>query len=116
MTIIVRDVFQAKYGKGGELVQHFETLTPLAAKAGVPMEGKILTDASGEFFTVVTEREYKSLADWESSFRKTMGVPEFGKWFAKMVPLVENGRREFYNVEADVSAAKNSPKPAARRR
>jgi hypothetical protein len=24
---------------------------------------------------------------------------EFGDWFARMVPLVESGRREFYNIE-----------------
>jgi len=27
-------------------------------------------------------------------------MPEFGDWFARMMPLVETGRREFYNIVA----------------
>jgi hypothetical protein len=30
-------------------------------------------------------------------------LPQFAGWFARMVPLVESGRREFYNIVAPAS-------------
>jgi len=95
--ILVRDVFQAKYGSGGELVALFKEARE---KLGPMVAGRhILTDASGPFFTVVTETEVESLAEWEQRIAEVYAVPEFGDWFARMVPLVESGRREFYNIE-----------------
>lgn len=92
--ILVRDVFQAKYGRGGELVALFK-----ANRGDLPYAIRILTDASGPFFTVVTETEVESLAVWEQLLAEIFSRPEFGEWFAQMVPLVESGRREFYNIE-----------------
>jgi hypothetical protein len=94
--IVVRDVFQAKYGKGGDLVALFKE-----AKESWPREyaTRILTDASGPFFTVVTETEVENLAAWEQSSAEVFAMPDFGDWFARMEPLVETGRREFYNIE-----------------
>lgn len=94
--ILVRDVFQARYGKGGELVALFKESAQSWRKA---YAGRILTDASGSFFTVVTEMEFPSLAEWEKTTAEIFRHPDFGGWFARMEPLVESGRREFYNVE-----------------
>ena len=95
--ILVRDVFQAKYGKGGDLVVLMKEAreTWLAKYA----TGHILTDVSGQFFTVVTETEVESLADWEKRAGEVFALPEFGDWFSRMTTLVESGRREFYNIE-----------------
>jgi hypothetical protein len=97
--IVVRDVFQAKYGKGGDLVALFKEQQqrwPEAARYG----RRILTDASGTFFTVVTETEVESLAAWEKLLAEVFANPEFGEWFGRMTALVETGRREFYTIEA----------------
>ncbi len=59
--ILVRDVFQAKYGKGGELVALFKEIRQQWPAQSVD---RILTDASGPFFTVVTETTVESLAAW----------------------------------------------------
>ncbi len=96
--ILVRDVFQAKYGKGGDLVALFKEVKekwPGSAQYGY----RILTDASGPFFTIVTETEVPNLAEWERLIAEVFSLPEFGEWFARMTPLVESGRREFYNIE-----------------
>ncbi len=96
--ILVRDIFQAKYGKGGELVALFKEARqkwPGGAKYGY----RILTDASGPFFTVVTETEVESLAEWEKLITEVFSLPDFNDWFARSLPLVESGRREFYNIE-----------------
>ena len=60
---------------------------------------RILTDASGSFFTVVTETTVESLAEWERRIAEVFSLPEFGAWFARMTPLVESGGREFYHIE-----------------
>ena len=97
--VIARQVFQAKYGRGDELVAHFRELNARLREgdAAAP-RFRILTDATGPFFTVVTEVEVESLAAWEGAFRESMARPWMNEWFGRMTPLVEFGRREFYNV------------------
>jgi hypothetical protein len=95
--ILVRDVFQAKYGKGDELVAVLKEGGELMRKhAG--LSGRILTDASGPFFTVITETEVESLGTWEQALALGIGDAEFAEWFAQMVPLVESGRRDFFTI------------------
>jgi quinol monooxygenase YgiN len=96
--IVARQVFQARYGRGDELVALFQELNSRMQKVDGATRFRILTDASGPFFTVVTEAEVESLAAWEGSFRESMSQPWMSEWFERMVPLVESGSREFYNV------------------
>lgn len=93
--IVVRGVFQAKYGRGDELVQLFKE-----AHAMWPggRNFRVLTDLSGPFFTVVTEAEWDSFSAWEANTQKMFEDTRFAALFERMVPLVESGRREFYNV------------------
>lgn len=93
--IVVRGVFQAKYGKGNELVQLLKEVRALRPDAP---PGRILTDLSGPFFTVVSEAEYESFSAWEASAEAIFSDPRFASWFERMTPLVEGGRREFYTV------------------
>ncbi len=94
--ILVRAVFQAKYGKGNDLVELFKE----GQKSWGELRAfRIYTDVSGPFFTVVTEEEQESFAAWEENRGKIFSHPEFGDWFARMEPLVESGHREFYNIE-----------------
>lgn len=94
--ILVRNVFQAKYGKGGELVALFKEAHQ--QRLGQSLD-RILTDASGPFFTVVVEATLESLASWEQRQAVDFSLPEFGEWFERMMPLVESGRREFFHIE-----------------
>ena len=59
---------------------------------------RILTDASGTFFTVVTELVVEGFVAWQQFMAEEFAMPEFSDWFARMMPLVESGRREFYNI------------------
>jgi len=94
--ILIRDVFQSKYGKGDELVALFKEAKGFAYWGG---SQRVLTDLSGDFFTVVVEMEAESLAAYERVRDQEFGKPEFAQWFARMLPLVESGRREFYTIE-----------------
>ncbi len=95
--IVVRDVFQAKFGKGNELVALFKE-----GRQKFPnvYGDRVLTDASGSFYTVNVETDAVSLAEWEKRIANVFASPEFGQWFARMQPLVDSGRREFYNLES----------------
>lgn len=93
--IIVRDVFQAKYGKGSELVALFKEAQKWSDNYG----SRILTDVGGQFFTVVVETEVESLADWEKRFASVLALPEFSAWFTSSMALIDSGRREFYHIE-----------------
>lgn len=93
--IVVRSVFQAKYGKGDELVQlmkESDTIWPSERKY------RMMTDLSGQFFRVITEADYESISAWEADIQKYFGDDRFAAWFERMMPLVESGTREFYNL------------------
>lgn len=61
--VVARQVFGAKYGRGDELVVLFQEFNARMREAGgTAPRVRILTDASGPFFTVATEVEVESLA------------------------------------------------------
>jgi hypothetical protein len=97
--LIARQVFQAKYGRGDALVALFKEFNSrMQAEGEAAMRLRILTDASGPFFTVVTEIQVENFATWEGEFSRGMARPWMGDWFSRMTPLVEAGRRDFFTV------------------
>jgi hypothetical protein len=97
--LVARQVFQGKYGQGDALIALFKELNTRLQEAGDDAPRfRILTDASGPFFTVVTEVEVESFAAWEGRFSASMAQPWMGEWFSRMQPLVESGSREFYHL------------------
>ncbi len=95
--ILMRNVFQAKYGRGDDLVALMQGVQGLLAKHGGAQQ-RILTDLAGPFFTVIAEIEFESLADFERSFGEMFADPEFEQWFSRMPELVESGSREFFTI------------------
>jgi hypothetical protein len=64
--LLARQVFQAKYSRGDELVALFQEFNARMRDAGeLTPQFRILTDVTGPFFTVVTEIEVENLAAWE---------------------------------------------------
>jgi hypothetical protein len=98
-VIIERNVFQAKYGKGDELVALFKEMRKVAPPAFIGRNPRLLTDRSGPFFTVVIESEWENLAEWERAFGLLFTDAKVRDIMARSTPLIESGRREFYNVE-----------------
>jgi hypothetical protein len=96
MMIVVRDTFQAKFGKAGALVALFKESRKQWPGQSVD---RIFTDVSGPFDTVVTEATVESVAAWQQRQASVSSTPEFGDWFARMLPLVESGRREYFTIE-----------------
>jgi hypothetical protein len=96
--ILVRDVFHAKYGRGDELVALFKEARAQMQDGMQTGAMRLMTDASGPFFTIVTEYEVESLAAWERQFAEMMAQPDTDGFGARMNEVVESGSREFYTI------------------
>ena len=88
----------AKYGRGDELVALFKQLQP-----HMPSDpsARLMVDASGRFFTLVTENVVESFAAWEQGFAEMMSATmptEVRALMERSNELIESGSREFYTL------------------
>ena len=95
--IMVRDVFQLKFGKAKDAKALWKEGKVLREKYG-QQSLRALVDLTGSYYTFVMESMYENLSAFEKSLRETMSMPEFGQWYQKFVPLVESGHREIYTI------------------
>ena len=73
--ILVRDVFQVKFGRMKEAVEawkEMEKVSPMPAENHYRM----LTDLTGQYYTLVLEGTFKDLADYEKFLKKEMAGAE----------------------------------------
>ncbi len=95
--ILVRIIFQAKFGKANELVS---LLKEGRQHMDMPVIQRILTDLSGPFDMVVVEIEAQSLAEWEQVRAAGFASPEFHNAFGRTTELIQAGHSEYYTIEA----------------
>ena len=103
--ILVRTVFQAKFGQGGQFAAQMaasnrQIAAQMAEQLGGPRPWRVLTDLSGLFDTVVFELELESLAEWEQSRAVLFQLPTFQEAMAQSVELLVGGRTEHWTIEA----------------
>jgi hypothetical protein len=98
--IVVRNVFRLKFGKAREATAAWKEGLAIAERGGIPKgTWRLLTDLVGpDFYTVVLEGTYPSLAEFEQSAKATMGNPEWQAWYPRITALCEGGHREILNV------------------
>lgn len=98
--IVVRDIFQVKFGKAQDAIASWKDGKSLISKInGNNRQFRILTDMAGEnYYTLILESDYDSLSEYEEAMSKTTGNQEWKSWYQKFVPLAESGRREILNV------------------
>jgi hypothetical protein len=96
--VLVRLIFQAKFGKAGEVANQFKAGT---RQIGEMYGGRsrVLTDLSGQFDTVVLEIEVENLAQWERNRPQAFASPEFRDSFARTADMIQSGKAEFYTIE-----------------
>ncbi len=95
--ILVRNVFQLKFGKAREakaLIKENEALVKRHGNSPT----RYLTDLTGPYYTLVMEMTFESLAALEKSQSEMMSSKEFSDWYQKFIPLVESGHREMFSV------------------
>lgn len=95
--ILVRDVFQLKFGKAKEAKELAREGAALEKKLGYGVS-RYLTDLTGEYYTLVMESTYENLAAFEKALKEILNAEEFSRWYQKFVPLVESGRREIFTI------------------
>ena len=98
--VLVRFVFQAKWRNAQKVVDEFKKNTELMQSVlGPDVHGRILTDLSGPFDTVVQELEVESLAEWERIRAAMFNNPEFQQAQESGESPYKSGRTEFYTIE-----------------
>jgi hypothetical protein len=100
--IQVRLVFQAKFGRAGELAAIFKEFGSVvqAAELARPRSVRILTDLSGPFDTVVQELEFDSFETWQENQAAVFANPRAQESLAHSRDLIAGGHKEFYTIEA----------------
>ena len=97
--IVVRDVFQLKFGKAKEALAHLKAGRPIFERLGMPMKtSRLLTDLTGPFYTLVLESTFGSLAEYEKAGQSVTGDEKWHAWYSKFTPLCEGGHREIFTV------------------
>ena len=101
--ITERMVFQARYGRGDELVAWLKEIYDASPSMAEDVLGaRIYTDVTGTMFTVVAESDYASLEALAAANAKQIAeyaTADFQQRFARMTELVERGERQLLNCE-----------------
>ena len=95
--ILVRDIFNLKYGKAKEAMALWKEGQAILKKGGYNPE-RILVDMTGRSYTLVLESVYASLSDFDDRLQDTQAHDEWRKWYEKFLPLVDSGSREIFRI------------------
>ncbi len=109
--IVVRNVFRLKFGKAKEAKALWAEGEKIGRRAGAHID-RLLTDVTGEFYTMVLENSYPSLAAFEEAARGMSATPEWQQWYARFTQVVESGYREIFSV---VEAPRRAPARASKK-
>ena len=96
--IVVRDVFQLRFGKAREATALFQEGSRFLRRSEAVKDIRLMTDLAGPYYTLVLETAYDSLGEYEREMREGMTDPEWREWYARVTPLVESGRREIFTL------------------
>ncbi|HET7451810.1 MAG TPA: NIPSNAP family protein [Thermoanaerobaculia bacterium] len=95
--VVVRNVFRLKFGKAREAQEAVKNILAVSRRIGLAEPGRVMTDVTGPFYTLVHELTFPELADLER-MQQNMSDPAWKDAYAKFVPLVESGYREIFRV------------------
>ena len=96
--IVVRNVFHLKFGKAREAMASMKEGMAIQKRLGLDAPHRILTDATGTFYTLILEFTLPNLAAIEPTFGRIMGDKEWHAHYEKFSALCDSGHREIYNV------------------
>lgn len=98
--IQVRECYQVKFGRIDQAVEYWSRLPrEVAAWPKRPDEFEVLTDLSGEMFTLVVARHVDSVEAWQDGLATVQKDPAYQEWFRTFKQFAEDGQREFLRVE-----------------
>jgi hypothetical protein len=106
--LLIREVFHCRPGKVRALLEKFQAMNRIMAKAG---QGnmRLMTDFTGErYWTLVVEFETPGLAEFEKMMQgggmSEADTKEFERLMEGYHDLVESGHRQIYRLEPAAKA------------
>lgn len=94
--ILIRDIFQAKFGKAGEMVEMMKQGPAPGGRA------RVLTDLTGPYDTVVIETEVESIDEYYQRLREMFAQPDPDVAMRGFQDMIVSGRREIFTIEAEI--------------
>jgi len=99
--IIVRHVFRLKFGKAKEGIAIWKDILQAAKKSNLNSpDMRLLSDLSGEAYTLIVELHIKSFLDMNPSQVIWATTPAFQELYEKFKPLCESASKEYYRIES----------------
>ncbi|HBC45958.1 MAG TPA: hypothetical protein DCZ43_02820 [candidate division Zixibacteria bacterium] len=96
--IVVRDIFQLKFGKAKEAMDSLKRMIANIVSLRGYGPDRVLTDLTGQYYTLIMETTYNDLADYDQAMHNTTSSDDWKKEYHLFADLVESGRREIFNV------------------
>lgn len=98
--IQVRESYQVRFGRIDQAVDYFTRLPQVvSAWPSACAEYEVLTDLSGQMYTLIVSRHVVSVEAWQAAMAELLADGAYQEWFRSIKQFVENGRREFLTVE-----------------
>ena len=91
---VVRDMFTAKPGMASKLAKLIKDVWEPQERGKI----RVLTDAVGDYNTVVMETEVREIGELEQRMKRYMQDPEIKKKMAGYTELWTTGKREIMRV------------------
>ena len=95
--IVVRNTFRIQPGRMKEAVALATEGRALVERLGFPVP-RVMVDVAAEFYTLVLDTEFASLADFEARLPQNFANADWQAWYARFTGLVRGGRREIFRV------------------
>jgi hypothetical protein len=95
--ILVRDIFNLKFGKAKEAKVIMNEGRNLINQYGFA-KTRAMTDLTGPAYTLILETEWKNLGEMENGLKTAFADKNWQNWYQKFVPLVDSGNREIFTI------------------
>ena len=101
--LIERNIFRLKFGKAREAIAIWKSILEESKKSGINTpEMRLLSDLSGETYTLVVEMQIKTMIDLNQKQAVWATTERFQELYQKFIPLCEGAHREFLKIEDEV--------------
>ncbi len=100
--ILVRQVFQVKFGHMDEVLAAFKAASE-SAQSSFNIS-RVLTDISGKNFTLVLETKTESMDAYWEALRASFEEPEIAAQSNSLMQHIESGYKEFYTIEYEAKS------------
>jgi len=98
--IQVRESYQVKFGRIDQAVEYWSRLPREVAAWPRRREAyEVLTDLSGEMYTLVVAHHVESVEAWQALLTAVRQDRAYQEWFRSFKQFAEDGQRQFLHVE-----------------